>query len=88
MTVEPGFGGQKFMENMMKKVERIRAEYPLLDIQVDGGICAANIDQCSNAGANMIVSGTGIICTENPAQTIAYLRSSVNNAIEKKIFKF
>lgn len=48
MTVEPGFGGQKFMENQMPKVQYLREHYPLLDIEVDGGVGPATIDCCAN----------------------------------------
>ncbi|XP_062526103.1 ribulose-phosphate 3-epimerase isoform X2 [Bombyx mori] len=48
MTVEPGFGGQKFMENQMAKVQYLRENYPLLDIEVDGGVGPSTINCCAN----------------------------------------
>lgn len=52
MTVEPGFGGQKFMENMMPKVEALRQKYPGLDIEVDGGVGPATIDTAAKVSWN------------------------------------
>lgn len=62
MTVEPGFGGQSFMENQLSKIEIIRAECKKrgldTDIQVDGGITDATAPLVINAGANVLVAGS------------------------------
>ncbi|XP_032684599.1 ribulose-phosphate 3-epimerase [Odontomachus brunneus] len=81
MTVEPGFGGQKFMEPMLQKVAWLRENYPLLDIEVDGGVGPATIASCAKAGANMIVSGTAIIGSTDQAKVITSLRDTVNTYI-------
>lgn len=60
MTVNPGFGGQKFIGGMTKKVAEVRAMAPGLDIEVDGGISSDNIDLVTRAGANVIVAGSAV----------------------------
>ncbi|XP_011196394.1 ribulose-phosphate 3-epimerase [Zeugodacus cucurbitae] len=77
MTVEPGFGGQSFMANMMPKVEWLRNHYPNLDIEVDGGVGPKTIESCAKAGANMIVSGTAVIQAPNQRDVISLLRDTV-----------
>jgi ribulose-phosphate 3-epimerase len=80
MTVEPGFGGQKFMEDMMPKVKALREKFPSLNIQVDGGLSPKTIDSAANAGANVIVAGSAVFKSEDPAKTIRVLRESCVNA--------
>ena len=78
MTVEPGFGGQKFMPAMMPKVQALRKRYPELNIEVDGGLSEKTIDTAADAGANVIVAGSAVFGAKDPADVIAKLRAAVD----------
>lgn len=60
MTVEPGFGGQRFKPEVLDKVRLLRTRFPHLDIQVDGGITPETAELAAMAGANILVSGTAV----------------------------
>lgn len=77
MTVEPGFGGQKFMASELPKVAALRKAYPNLNIEVDGGLGLDTIDQAADAGANVIVAGSAIFGAESPGDVISKLREAV-----------
>ncbi|CAH2350328.1 ribulose-phosphate 3-epimerase [[Candida] railenensis] len=84
MTVEPGFGGQKFMPEMMPKVEALRAKFPELNIQVDGGLGKDTIPAAAAAGANVIVAGTAVFNAVDPKEMIELLRSRVAESLKAR----
>ena len=73
MTVEPGFGGQAFMEDMMPKIKNIRKRFNG-DIQVDGGINSQTAKKVKKAGANVLVAGTYVFGAKNFKKAIESLR--------------
>ncbi len=82
MTVEPGFGGQAFNAGVLPKVAALRAAMPHLDIQVDGGLDAATVGAAAQAGANVIVAGTGVFKAKCGAEAaIKGLRDAVAAAL-------
>ncbi|ESW33744.1 hypothetical protein PHAVU_001G095400 [Phaseolus vulgaris] len=87
MTVEPGFGGQKFMPEMMDKVRMLRKKYPSLDIEVDGGLGPSTIEVAASAGANCIVAGSSVFGAPDPAQVISLLRNSVEKAQQQTLIQ-
>jgi ribulose-phosphate 3-epimerase len=77
MTVEPGIGGQKLIESTLPKCKAIRERFPDIDIQVDGGVSVNNIERIAEAGANVIVSGTGVFKHPQPSVAISTMRTGV-----------
>jgi ribulose-phosphate 3-epimerase len=84
MTVEPGFGGQKFLDVCLPKIERARK---LLDsssadlwLQVDGGVSDETIERCAEAGADVFVAGSAVFKADNPEAMIDSLRAQAESA--------
>lgn len=79
MTVEPGFGGQKFMDDMLQKVEQARKEITKnkLDVwlQVDGGVGFQTIEKATKAGADFLVVGSAAFATKEPEKAMTELRN-------------
>ena len=81
MTVEPGFGGQSFMEEMMSKVAQARAEidrkyFEKIWLQVDGGISLETIAIASASGADTFVAGSAVFKAANPGEMVELLRTA------------
>jgi ribulose-phosphate 3-epimerase len=78
MSVNPGFGGQKFIENTYRKIERtknlIEKSGSKAKIEVDGGVNLSNAPKLIQAGADVLVAGSFVFGSENPAQTISDLK--------------
>lgn len=86
MTVEPGFGGQKFLDNQMSKVRRLRDEITRRGlktrIQVDGGVSPKTAHIVAEAGADVLVAGSAVYGAENPAQAIDDIRTKAEAAFK------
>ena len=81
MTVEPGFGGQKFMHEMMRKVAETRkliGSRPIW-LQVDGGISLETIEIAREAGADTFVAGSAVFNAEDPAEMVRSLRAKASS---------
>ena len=78
MTVEPGFGGQKFMDSQLDTIREVRTiidRYnPACELEVDGGIAPGTAEQVVKAGANVLVAGSAVYGAANPAAAIEALR--------------
>ncbi len=78
MSVNPGFGGQKFIENTYNKVRQLRAlcdrKNPRCLIEVDGGVNLQNAPLLYEAGADVLVAGNAVFKSENPAETIRLMK--------------
>lgn len=79
MTVEPGFGGQSFMKDMLPKVTALKQEIERqgldVDIQVDGGVDSETASLCKKAGANVLVAGSYIFKSEDVKKAIEILKA-------------
>lgn len=82
MSVNPGFGGQSFIENTYKKVQQLKALIEFSGsnaiIEVDGGVTDQNIEQLSEAGVDVFVAGSFVFKSEDPTKTIADLKGLVS----------
>jgi ribulose-phosphate 3-epimerase len=85
MTVEPGFGGQKFLDLVLPKIRRARA---LLDrhgletwLQVDGGVSLETIERCAAAGADVFVAGSAVYSADDPDRMVGELRARAEAAV-------
>jgi ribulose-phosphate 3-epimerase len=86
MTVEPGFGGQPFLDIMLPKIRRARNlinKHGLqLWLQVDGGVSAETIERCAEAGADVFVAGSAVYGAHDPAEAVRGLRALAESATE------
>ena len=82
MTVEPGFGGQSFIDEMLPEIERVRTligDRPIW-LQVDGGISLTTIERAADAGADTFVAGSAVFNSSNPAAMVESLRKLASHS--------
>ena len=84
MTVEPGFGGQKFLDLCLPKIRRTRELISAAGLevwlQVDGGVSLETIERCADAGADVFVAGSAVFSADDPDAMVQELRSSAQAA--------
>lgn len=84
MTVEPGFGGQPFLDLVLPKLRRARALVArhggTVWLQVDGGVSAETIERCAEAGADVFVAGSAVYSADDPATAVQALRAQAERA--------
>jgi ribulose-phosphate 3-epimerase len=82
MSVNPGFGGQSFIENTYKKVSQLKHLIEFSEskcqIEIDGGVTDQNANKLIEAGANVLVAGSYVFGSENPTETIADLKNIIS----------
>ena len=79
MTVNPGWGGQRFLEHSLGKLERLRALIgPEIALEVDGGIDAETAAKCAAAGATVFVAGTAVFGADDPAAALQTIQTAVS----------
>ncbi|MDR0848533.1 MAG: ribulose-phosphate 3-epimerase [Propionibacteriaceae bacterium] len=86
MSVEPGFGGQKFLDLVLPKVAAVRKMIGDADIwlQMDGGVSLETIERCAEAGADTFVAGSAVFRAEDPDRMVQALKHSAMNAANAK----
>ena len=84
MTVEPGFGGQRFLDVVLPKIRRARALIAGRDLdvwlQVDGGVGEDTIERCAEAGADVFVAGSAVYQAQDPARAVKALREQAERS--------
>jgi ribulose-phosphate 3-epimerase len=84
MTVEPGFGGQRFLDMVLPKLRRARAMVAAgggsVWLQVDGGVSEETIERCAEAGADVFVAGSAVYSAGEPAEAVQALRAQAERA--------
>ena len=84
MTVEPGFGGQHFLDIVLPKLRRARSlvagHGAAIWLQVDGGVHEETIERCAEAGADVFVAGSAVYGSDDPARAVQALRAQAERA--------
>jgi ribulose-phosphate 3-epimerase len=82
MSVNPGFGGQSFIERALVKVAEVRAlldeRNPSCEVEVDGGIGLENVERAVLAGANVLVAGNSLFAADDPPETLRTMRRRID----------
>ncbi|WP_344937805.1 ribulose-phosphate 3-epimerase [Sphaerisporangium flaviroseum] len=85
MTVEPGFGGQSFLDIMLPKIRKAREMISKhggqIWLQVDGGVSPKTIERCAEAGADVFVAGNAVYGSDDPARAVQHLRAQAEHVI-------
>jgi ribulose-phosphate 3-epimerase len=89
MSVNPGFGGQSFIPNSLEKIRKLRQMRERYNvsfrIEVDGGVDLGNVAQIVRAGAQILVAGTSIFHTADPAAAVHSLKQAATEALAQKV---